>query len=242
LRDGPLSSSWAVWFAVLVGALGTGLLIVAFTGSSSGPGRSNAMPVDAGADHQQALGHPQPPVRHKRPVRRIRAGVEDLIAGPVLPQSRPVSLSIPRLHVSSRLVPLGVDNRGAMEVPQDPATAGWYDLGPTPGALGPAVIAGHVTWNDAPAIFEELASMRKGDDVEVAREDGRLAVFRVSRVARFGKSVFPTRVVFGGADHAGLRLITCGGAYDESARRYPDNVVVFAALVSSRPMETQRTR
>ena len=45
---------------------------------------------------------------------------------------------------------------GAMEVPQDPAVAGWFSRGPSPGALGPAVIAGHVTWNGAPAIFHRL--------------------------------------------------------------------------------------
>ena len=98
-----------------------------------------------------------------------------------------------------------------MEVPDYPATAGWYDLGPTPGALGPAVIAGHVTWNQAPAVFAQLGSLRHGDVVKVAREDRRVAVFRVTRVATFDKSVFPTRLVFGGVDHAGLRLITCGG-------------------------------
>ena len=44
-----------------------------------------------------------------------------------------------------------------MEVPADPANAGWYELGPSPGALGPAVVAGHVTWNQAPAVFFRLA-------------------------------------------------------------------------------------
>jgi sortase (surface protein transpeptidase) len=153
----------------------------------------------------------------------------------VLPESTPTSVSIPRIHVRSRLVRLGVDSTGAMEVPADPARPGWYDLGPTPGALGPAVIAGHVTWNQVPAVFYRLARLRPGDRVVVSRADGRRAVFGVRRVTRFEKTRFPTREVFGPIDHAGLRLITCGGTYDAAAHRYLANVVVFATLVAARP-------
>jgi hypothetical protein len=68
----------------------------------------------------------------------------------------------------------------------------------------------------------------------VTRADGRTVVFTVDRVARFSKSRFPTQAVYGAIDHAGLRLITCGGTYDESEHRYLDNVVVFARLETVR--------
>ncbi len=158
-------------------------------------------------------------------------GVRDLVTGPTLPESRPVRVEIPGIGVSSGLVELGLDAAGSMEVPQDPAVAGWYDLGPTPGALGPAVIAGHVSWDRVPAVFFRLQQVRRGDRVVVSREDGTDAVFAVTRVARFAKTRFPTRSVFGSIDHAGLRLITCGGAFDASNNRYLDNVVVFARLL-----------
>ena len=119
-----------------------------------------------------------------------------------------------------------------METP-DPAVAGWFTGGPTPGALGPAVITGHVTWN-GPAVFHRLGTLRRGDQVTVTREDGKTAVFTVSRVARFSKSRFPSRAVYGAIDHAGLRLITCGGTYDAARHRYLDNVVVFARLEAVR--------
>jgi hypothetical protein len=122
-----------------------------------------------------------------------------------------------------------------MEVPRDPGLAGWFRLGPTPGALGPAVIAGHVTWNGAPGVFFDLARLRPGDLVRVDRGDRREAVFEVDRVARFEKRQFPTQAVFGAVDHAALRLITCGGTYDRATHRYRDNVVAFASLVGARP-------
>lgn len=235
MHSGRRTSWWtpARCLTVLVGIMGLGLLVLALTGSLSRPDAPSArvdhaeasrpLPVTgrtAGADQGGRVG-------------RGRAGTRDLVTGPVLPQALPTTVSIPRLHITSRLVRLGLDDEGAMEVPGDPAIAGWYDRGPTPGALGPAVIAGHVTWNQVPGVFFRLTSMHPGDVVEVARDDGRVAVFRVTRVARFDKSRFPTGAVFGGVDHAGLRLITCGGYFDESRRRYRDNVVVFARLASS---------
>jgi len=72
--------------------------------------------------------------------------------------------------------------------------------------------------------------MRRGNQVTVTREDGKTAVFTVTRVARYSKSRFPTKAVYGPIDHAGLRLITCGGTYDAARHTYLDNVVVFAKL------------
>jgi sortase (surface protein transpeptidase) len=121
-----------------------------------------------------------------------------------------------------------------METPADPAVAGWFTGGPTPGALGPAVIAGHVTWNGAPEVFYRLGSLRPGDEVTVTRKDGKTGIFTISRVARFSKERFPSRAVYGQIDHAGLRLITCGGTYDAARHRYADNVIVFARLEAVR--------
>ena len=161
-----------------------------------------------------------------------RTDVRDEITGLVLPESDPLAISIPRIGVRSSLVELGLDRRGEMDVPQDPALAGWFSRGAAPGALGPAVIAGHVTWDGAPAVFHRLGSVRHGDRVSVTRKDGQTAVFTVSRVARFAKSQFPSEEVYGAIDHAGLRLITCGGTYDAAQHRYLDNIVVFARLDS----------
>ena len=169
-----------------------------------------------------------------RPTARAdQTDVRDKTRGLVLPESHPVAVSIPRIGVRSMLVDLGLNKDGSMEVP-DPAVAGWFSRGPAPGALGPAVIAGHVTWNGASAVFHRLGTMRPGDEVAVTREDGKTAVFSVTGVSRFSKSRFPTRAVYGQIDHAGLRLITCGGTYDAARHSYLDNVVVFARLEAVR--------
>jgi hypothetical protein len=211
--------------------VGGGLLVSGLSGGSVRP------PAHHAAAPQRAATDAPAPRRHGPPTPAAgtrRRGVPDLTEGLVLPASRPVRVSIPRLGVSSSLERLGVDGAGTMDVPVDPARAGWYDLGPTPGSLGPAVITGHVTWNGARAVFFRLATLHPGDRVVVDRADGRTAVFAVRRVARFEKTRFPTRAVYGAVDHAALRLITCGGTYDAAAHRYLANVVVFASLVSAR--------
>ncbi|MDQ1701539.1 MAG: hypothetical protein QOF57_791, partial [Frankiaceae bacterium] len=135
--------------------------------------------------------------------------------------------------VDSSLMPLGLAADGSLEVPPSGFPAGWFTGGPTPGETGPAVIAGHVDMNGSAGVFYELRRVRAGDSVLVSRADGTTATFRVSSVATYPKKAFPTDLVYGNLDHAGLRLITCGGAFDRSARSYTDNIIVFADLVAS---------
>ena len=209
--------------AVGLGSIGV-VLVWAALARPSAP--DSALAPVPNEDGMPSTSPSTPRATPERPTENVR----DQITGLVLPESDPVAVSIPSLSVRSTLVDLGLDSDGAMEVPQNPARAGWFSGGPAPGALGPAVIAGHVTWNGAPAVFHRLSSMRRGDQVAVIRKDGKTAVFTVSRVARFSKSQFPSRAVYGPIDHAGLRLITCGGTYDAARHTYLDNVVVFARL------------
>jgi sortase (surface protein transpeptidase) len=221
-------------------AVGLGLVGVALSWAAlAAPPTPTATPAPAPYEQSEASAPASArPATSDKPARsKDRSDVRDKTSGPVLPESDPVAVSIPSIGVRSRLVSLGLDADGAMEVPRDPAQAGWFSRGAAPGALGPAVIGGHVTWDGAPAVFSRLGTLRRGDSVAVTRKDGRTAVFTVSRVARFSKSRFPSRAVYGTIDYAGLRLITCGGTYDTVAHRYLDNVVVFARLA-----EVHRTR
>lgn len=151
-----------------------------------------------------------------------------------LSASRPLSITIPAIDVTSPLEDLGLGKDRAMETPRDPDKAGWYTPGPTPGSVGPSVIAGHVTWDGAPAVFFKLTELDPGDRIDVRRADGSTAAFTVDRTAVYPKDEFPTVEVYRNLDHAGLRLITCGGEYSASDSRYADNVVVYATLTDSR--------
>jgi hypothetical protein len=90
-----------------------------------------------------------------------------------------------------------------------------------------------VDWAGSPGVFYSLRDLAPGADIDVEREDGGVARFRVGSVQQFPKDAFPTEAVYADLDHAGLRLITCGGSFDRAARSYRDNIVVFADLVGS---------
>lgn len=148
--------------------------------------------------------------------------------------SVPVRLLIPSIGVDSGLSALGLLADGTMAVPATGLSAGWYTGAPTPGELGPAIIAGHVDWN-GPGVFFELHSLAVGAEVDIARQDGSVAIFRVTQVAEYRRNAFPTALVYGELNYAGLRLVTCGGDFDTATGLYEFNVVAFAELVGSRP-------
>jgi LPXTG-site transpeptidase (sortase) family protein len=150
-------------------------------------------------------------------------------------RSVPRRLRVPAIGVDTAVMSLGLAADGGVRVPPIAAhsPAGWYDGSPTPGQTGPAVILGHVTvgaYGDG--VFAHLDRLRPGDRVTVVRQDGSTAVFSVDSVQTVAKSRFPTSAVYGNVDHPALRLITCGGARISGGGGYPDNVIVYASLVS----------
>jgi len=149
-------------------------------------------------------------------------------------RSVPVRLQIAAIGVDSGLMKLGLKADGTMEVPPLGFPAGWFTGAPTPGQLGPAIIAGHVDWN-GPGVFYNLFKLKPGDLVTVTRKDGSKPVFRVTRVKQFPKDQFPTKAVYGNIDNAGLRLITCGGSFNPRTGHYEANIIAFADLVTPAP-------
>ncbi|MBU2668040.1 class F sortase [Actinoplanes bogorensis] len=159
------------------------------------------------------------------------SSVHDVLTrGELLKTSVPSRVRIPALAVDESVTGLGQNPDGSMQVPTDARTVGWYTKAPTPGSLGPAVLAGHVNYRGTDGTFARLSTLRPGDEVKVTRRDGVTAVFAVTRVDRYAKDKFPADAVYGAIDHAGLRLITCGGDFDNRTGHYVDNVVAYADL------------
>jgi hypothetical protein len=157
--------------------------------------------------------------------------------GPSLSRSLPVSVDISAIGVHSRLLDLGLNPDGTMQVPSlitQASEAAWYQYSATPGEIGSSVIEGHVDSYAGPAVFFRLGALRPGEDIDVTLADGVTAIFRVTGVRKYVKDEFPSRMIYGAAQYAALRLITCGGDFDSSTGHYLSSTVVFASLVSSR--------
>ncbi len=155
------------------------------------------------------------------PVPSVAAGS----AGP-----RPVRIEIPAIGVAAPVDPAGKNRDGTLEVPADFARTSYYTGRPVPGDTGPAVIVGHVDGRRGPAVFYRLRDLRPGDEVRVHRADRSVVTFVVERSKQVPKNAFPTDEVYGPTPEPTLRLITCGGSFDQRSGHYRDNTIVFLRL------------
>ncbi|MCZ2850943.1 class F sortase [Modestobacter sp. VKM Ac-2978] len=226
-RPGP--RAWTALAVALV-VVAVVAVVVAVTGQQQAP-QPAAAPSQGESSTATATPTPSAPGA-------VAAPAESAAPDPGEQVAQPVSVSIPTIEVTSDLLRLGLNDDGTVEVPPlgPDDQAGWYQRGPAPGAIGPAVLLGHVdSAEHGPGVFFELGALQPGDEVEVARADGTVAVFAVDRVERHAKDDFPTIAAYGDTPDAQLRLITCGGDFDSAARSYEDNIIAFATLVRTEP-------
>ncbi|MFC8268528.1 class F sortase [Streptomyces cinereoruber] len=191
--------------------------------------------VRGGTEELRAAGPPQP-LAAAAPAARADAAflAPASVPGP-LPASLPTRVRVPAVRIDAPVTPVGLDADGWIEAPppEDDRFAGWFTGAVTPGERGTAVVVGHVDTPAGPAVFYGLGAVDRGSRVEVARRDGRTAVFTVYGVEVVPKEGFPARRVYADSGRPELRLITCGGPYTEEGG-YEGNVVVSARLTEVR--------
>ncbi len=232
---------------VLLSAVLVALLLVGQWDRQPAGGRVLPAPprsAGVGAAHPAHPAHPAPQVRPASPKTAPGSSTLDLSGDPTggtSTLSAPAALSIPAIGVQTTVVALGRNPDGSATVPSGTTYTSWYDLGPTPGEIGPAVILGHVDSSTGPGVFFDLKDLLPGDTLTV--DDGVIPVtFQVTRIATYAKDAFPTSEVFGATPDAELRLITCGGPFDTAIGHYEDNVVVYASLLHVAPVHAARPR
>lgn len=150
----------------------------------------------------------------------------------VLGRSEPTELRVNRVAIKASLISVGLELDGSTKIPDEYGLAGWYNLAPTPGEAGPAIIVGHVdNWQRGPSIFWRLHEVIPGDIVEVDRADNGTIKFRVDEVKQFPRHNLPVEKIYGDIDYAGIRIMTCGGTFDSQAQEYDQNTIVFGTLI-----------
>ena len=144
----------------------------------------------------------------------------------------PTLLRIPAIHMSASVVPTTVASNGAVIVPEDISTVGWYMPGPRPGDVaGSAVIVGHrdgaVQGHGA---MYNLGALSLGDRVVVTTSEGTVIRYRVVSREVLSKRAFAKAApdYFATSGPPRLTLITCGGRYDKADGGYQANVIVTA--------------
>ncbi len=247
----PAGRWWAAGAVVLI-ALGLVLLILGARGRDVGPqlpGPIGHTGASTSSVHAQSLA---------APVAAAQLATWPVVAGPgrvslvndvahvrttrkpsppapaFLARSRPEHLWIPKLHVSTSIVVLGLNPDGSVQVPSNTVQVGWYKYGPTPGQRGSSVILGHVDSYRGIGVFFYLDTLRPGDQVLVRLADHQIARFSVIGLREYTKAQFPERIVYGSRTYSALQLVTCGGVFDHQTGHYLSNIVVYTKRIVPR--------
>jgi sortase (surface protein transpeptidase) len=157
-----------------------------------------------------------------------------------MPFSMPTRISIPAVNLEADVITVDVNADGTIGTPSlsNAKVAGWYDRGPAPGQDGAAVMDAHVDsslMTDYRGAFYYLGLTKPGMQVDVFRADHSEAVFTIDEVQVALKSDFPTAQVYSPTPYASLRLITCGGDFDQTTHEYLGNTIVYAHLTAELP-------
>lgn len=185
-------------------------------------------PAPVASQEPEASSAPTPSITPSAPPIDLSDRVEPMTTRP--PQAAPTHLEVASIGVSTDLEDLSLLDDGTLATPADTDLAGWYAGGPRPGAVGPAVIAGHVSWNGDASVFFHLSEVAVGDKITVSQDDGSTVNFSVTRVEQHPKDEFPSLEVYGNTATPQLRLITCGGDFNDSSGHFYDNIIVFAQM------------
>jgi sortase (surface protein transpeptidase) len=211
-------------FAAALALIGIGLLAAGIVGVA---GKRGTPQLDTRSQDRRLLPVPGPhaithalPVEHRPRKPAIRKQLP-----------RPARIVIPAIGVSAPVVPLGLNADHTLQVPTTFSDAGWFEPGPEPGEVGSALIVGHVDSHDGPGVFYRLRALRRGDRITVVLATGRRLAFVVTSSRDVAKLSFPTSLVYRRTSRPTLRLVTCGGRFDQATHHYLSNHIVFAWLL-----------
>ena len=202
----------------IAGALGAFAIALALTACGPSPGVAPSAPA---------------PTVTARPTPSIDVPVVAATPTPARQSVPPVRVVAASIGVDIPVIPVGIEQGGFMELPADPAVAGWYRYGSDPtSSRGNTVISAHVDAPDYPiGPFSALRDLQAGAVIEVIDEAGAAHSYSVESVTYHRKTELPVRDIFARTGGPTLVLITCGGDYDSRTGRYTDNVVAIATPV-----------
>ena len=151
------------------------------------------------------------------------------VAGRVDAARWPISLAIPALDAALPVEPVGLDGAGDVAIPPSPARVGWDRRAAVPGDPGTSVLAAHVdSRTEGLGVFAGLVDLAVGDRVVVTAAGGRATTWTVVAREAVPKEDLPVDRLAALHGPPTLALVTCGGAFDAAARRYAENVIVWA--------------
>lgn len=140
----------------------------------------------------------------------------------------PVRLKIPSINIDAAIEQVGIKVNGEMDVPKSPDNVAWFSLGPPPGNIGSAVLAGHfgVLENGGGSVFDNLKKLNKGDQLYIEDDKGATITFVVRENRSYDADADASSVFTSSDGKSHLNLVTCQG-WDKVSESYTKRFVVF---------------
>jgi len=147
--------------------------------------------------------------------------------------SLPRALYIDKINVSARILPMSVNETGAIQAPRNIYDAGWYNGSVKPGEVGAMFIDGHASGPTREGLLAYLDKLAVGDEIKVEKGDGSKLTYKVvhtETVALADVDMKKMLLPYGNALR-GLNLMTCTGKWLESEKTYDHRVLVWTEQV-----------
>jgi hypothetical protein len=188
-----------------------------------------AATVASGADDAPDRPGDAPVAAAPTPGEPERPPATTALRGAMDPGRWPATVAIAAIGVQAPVRPIGLDvASGALVVPESPMEVGWFQRSAEPGDPGVTLLTSHVdTLTEGRGVFSRLGRLEVGDPIVLSTRDGTLSTWHVVAREQRAKDDLP-EALFAGTGSPVLALVTCGGAFDRTTRRYADNIIVWA--------------
>jgi hypothetical protein len=170
--------------------------------------------------------------QHATTAQARNVGKVPTAAGALVAYIAPYQIEIPKLGARAPIVTVSTTPDGALDVPLNPKTVGWWNGGAKPGAKkGTAILDGHINYRGVDGVLSRIGTLNPGDTVYIRGLHGgkRTRVrFSITGVRTYEKHALPYKEIFDQSSVGRLAIVTCGGPFDAQTGNYLDNIVAFA--------------
>lgn len=155
------------------------------------------------------------------------------IDGYVVAPNLPRVLTIDKLGVKARIMPLGVTASNKLKAPGNIYDVGWYNASSQPGQPGAMLMDGHVSSWTSDGVFKNIKKLMPGDEIAVERGDGQMFRYRVVKLQAYDEAQTDMHAalkpVVDGKN--GLNLITCYGRVRPGTSEFEQRLIVFTEQI-----------
>lgn len=146
----------------------------------------------------------------------------------------PRTLTIDKINVKARILPMSVNTDGTMQAPINIFDSGWYAGSSKPGTPGAAVIDAHASGATREGLFAYLNTLIVGDTIEIEKGDGTKLKYRVTHTETVGLDSIDMQKLLKPHGNAkeGLNLITCTGEWLKDKKTYDQRALVYTERIN----------